>query len=54
VTGLRRTLRRADRFALALQARCFAWNPTLPALSPGPADVPVALLTVGLVASVLV
>lgn len=54
VTGLRRTLRRADRFALALQARCFAWNPTLPALSAGPADVPVALLTVGLVASALV
>jgi biotin transport system permease protein len=23
---------RSDRFALALQARCFAWNPTLPEL----------------------
>ncbi|MFC7172468.1 energy-coupling factor transporter transmembrane component T family protein [Haloplanus litoreus] len=49
VTGLRRVFVRADRFALALQARCFAWNPTLPALSPtwwdGPAvAVGVALL----------
>lgn len=40
VTGLRRVFRRADRFALALQARCFAWNPTLPALSPTWRDAP--------------
>lgn len=32
VRGLDRTLARADRLTLALQARCFAWNPTLPAL----------------------
>ncbi|MFB6136384.1 MAG: energy-coupling factor transporter transmembrane protein EcfT [Halobacteriaceae archaeon] len=33
VAGLRRLFRRSDRFALALQARCFAWNPTLPRLA---------------------
>jgi len=32
VATLNRAFRRADRFALALQARCFAWNPTLPEL----------------------
>lgn len=32
VASLNRAFRRADTFALALQARCFAWNPTLPAL----------------------
>ncbi len=32
VTGLARAFARADRFALALRARCFAWNPTLPEL----------------------
>ncbi|MFB6090352.1 MAG: energy-coupling factor transporter transmembrane protein EcfT [Halobellus sp.] len=30
--GIRRAFGRADRLALALRARCFAWNPTLPAL----------------------
>ncbi|WP_436927415.1 energy-coupling factor transporter transmembrane component T family protein [Halosimplex amylolyticum] len=30
--GLQRSLLRADRLTLALRARCFAWNPTLPAL----------------------
>lgn len=39
--GLSRALGRADRFALALRARCFAWNPTLPPLSFSRADVPV-------------
>ncbi len=33
VGGLRRALERADRLALALQARAFSWNPTLPTLS---------------------
>jgi biotin transport system permease protein len=50
-TGLRRVFLRADRFALALQARCFAWNPTLPELSFGRADavglVVAAALAVG-------
>ncbi|MFB6194764.1 MAG: energy-coupling factor transporter transmembrane protein EcfT [Haloplanus sp.] len=48
VTGLRRVFRRADRFALALQARCFAWNPTLPALDPTWRDVPAVLTGVAL------
>ncbi|MFB6139510.1 MAG: energy-coupling factor transporter transmembrane protein EcfT [Halosimplex sp.] len=30
--GLQRSFLRADRLTLALRARCFAWNPTLPAL----------------------
>jgi biotin transport system permease protein len=32
VRGLDRTMARADRLSLGLRARCFAWNPTLPAL----------------------
>jgi biotin transport system permease protein len=50
VTGLRRVFARADRFSLALQARCFAWNPTLPPLNATWRDVPAALVGVGLVA----
>ena len=38
--GVARAFDRADRLALALQARCFAWNPTLPALSIGRVDYP--------------
>jgi len=49
VTGLRRVFHRADRFALALQARCFAWNPTLPPLSTTWRDGPAVLVGVGLV-----
>lgn len=33
VLGLSRAFARADRLSLAMQARCFSWNPTLPALS---------------------
>lgn len=33
VTGLRRAFRRSDALSLALRARCFAWNPTLPPLA---------------------
>lgn len=50
--GLRRALQRADRLTAALQARCFAWNPTLPSLSMGRHDLPViglALLVLGTV-----
>jgi biotin transport system permease protein len=50
VTGLRRVFARADRFALALQARCFAWNPTLPPLSATWRDVPAAVVGVALLA----
>ncbi|WP_430504419.1 energy-coupling factor transporter transmembrane component T family protein [Haloparvum sp. PAK95] len=31
-TGINRAFTRADRLALALNARCLAWNPTLPRL----------------------
>ncbi|WP_458185955.1 energy-coupling factor transporter transmembrane component T family protein [Haladaptatus sp. NG-WS-4] len=43
--GLARAFDRADRFSLALRARCFAWNPTLPPLSISRWDVPVVSLT---------
>jgi biotin transport system permease protein len=46
--------RRADRFAVALRARCFAWNPTPPALSFGPADAAATALGVALAATALV
>lgn len=39
--GLVRTFARADRLSLALQARCFSWNPTLPRLAFAGRDVPV-------------
>ncbi|WP_135823549.1 energy-coupling factor transporter transmembrane component T family protein [Halorussus ruber] len=48
ISGLSRALSRADRFALALRARCFSWNPTLPPLSFSRADVPVIVGSVGL------
>jgi biotin transport system permease protein len=48
--GLRRLFVRSDRFALALQARCFAWNPTLPPLSFARRDAVVLALGGGLLA----
>lgn len=51
VTGLRRALHRADRFDLALRARCFAWNPTLPPLSFGRRDLPALALAAALAAA---
>jgi biotin transport system permease protein len=48
ISGLARALSRADGFALALRARCFAWNPTLPPLSFSRVDVPVTMGSVGL------
>lgn len=45
-----RALRRSDRLSVALQARCFAWNPTLPQLQFGRLDIPAWLLSVALVA----
>ena len=48
VAALNRAFERADTFALALQARCFAWNPTLPELRLGSRDVPALLLAAGL------
>lgn len=54
VRGLDLAMTRADRLALALRTRCFAWNPTLPELRFGPADYPVAVLGVALALSPLV
>lgn len=36
--GLRRAFARSDRLALAMQARCFSWNATLPKLRFGRLD----------------
>ena len=47
--GIRRALGRADQLALALRARCFAWNPTLPELRFGRADAVGLGVAVGLV-----
>lgn len=51
VTAFNRALERADRFALALQARCFSWNPTLPELRFTALDVPALALAGGLAAA---
>jgi len=48
--GLRRAFGRSDTLALALRARCFAWNPTLPPLALAARDLPVVLLGVALAA----
>ncbi len=40
----------ADRFALALQARCFAWNPTLPELRFRATDWATVAVATGLLA----
>jgi biotin transport system permease protein len=52
LVGIRRAFTRASRLSLALRARCFAWNPTLPPLSFSWIDVPVIMASVGLVLSV--
>lgn len=51
VTGVDRALSRADSFSLALRARCFAWNPTLPTLAFSRTDVPALVLALGLALS---
>ncbi len=47
--GVARSFARADTFSLALRARCFAWNPTLPLLSISRWDAPVICLLCALV-----
>lgn len=54
LVGLGRALGRADRLALALRARCFAYNPTLPPLAFSWLDYPLVALAVALAASPLV
>jgi biotin transport system permease protein len=53
-TGLVRAFGRADRLALALQARCLAWNPTLPAICFTRRDVVPLLLGAALVVAAVV
>ena len=53
IVGLARALDRADRLSVALRARCFAWNPTLPALAFQRRDYPVLALGVALALSPL-
>lgn len=53
-TGLSRVFGRADRLALALQARCLSWNPTMPTIRFSRLDVLPFLLGLALlVASIL-
>jgi biotin transport system permease protein len=47
--SIRRVFGRADALSVALRTRCFAYNPTLPALALRPVDVPV-LATAGVLA----
>ena len=49
IAGIRRAFARADRLSLALRARCFAWNPTLPELEFSRLDLPALALAVVLV-----
>ena len=53
VTGLRRVFLRSDRLALALRARCFSWNPTLPPLSLSRRDYPVLVASALLASTAL-
>lgn len=51
VASLNRAFERADTLALALQARCFSWNPTLPELRFTRLDAPALALAVALLAA---
>lgn len=53
VRSLQQSFLRADRLSLALRARCFAWNPTLPPLRFGRSDYPVLAASAVLVGSPL-
>lgn len=50
VVGVRKAFERADRLSLALRARCFAWNPTLPRLRLSLVDL--LVIEVGLLLAV--
>lgn len=54
IAAFNRAFDRADTFALALQARCFSWNPTLPKLRLSWLDVPALLLAAALLAVAIV
>lgn len=48
VAGVRRAFARAERLELALRARCFAWNPTLPVLRFSRIDAPALVVALAL------
>lgn len=52
--GLRRAFERAETLSVALRARCFAWNPTLPRLRLSPPDYPLLVFAVVLAVSPVV
>ncbi|NHN46122.1 energy-coupling factor transporter transmembrane protein EcfT [Halostella sp. JP-L12] len=52
--GVARAFTRADRLSLALRARCFAWNPTLPALRFRRRDAALCLVAGALALSPLI
>ena len=54
VRGLQQSFLRADRLSLALRARCFSYNPTLPELRFSRADGPVLALSLALTLSAFV
>ena len=54
VAGINRAFGRADRLGTALNARCFAWNPTLPRLALGRTDAVALGVGVGLFVAALV
>ena len=45
LSGIARSFSRADHLSLALRARCFSWNATLPGLRMRAADGPVMLVS---------
>ena len=53
MAGVARAFQRADALSLALRARCFAWNPTLPALRFTRRDIAVGVVCGLLVLSLL-
>lgn len=54
VAAFDRAFERADRFAVALRARCFSWNPTLPELRLTRLDLPALLVVVALAGAAVV
>ncbi|WP_121820934.1 energy-coupling factor transporter transmembrane component T family protein [Halostella salina] len=53
LAGIQRAFGRADRLAVALRARCFSWNATLPALAFRRRDAALCLLAFALALSPL-
>lgn len=54
IAGLNRAFGRADRFSLALKARCFAWNPTPPRMGFTARDWTVSIAALAILGLALV